>query len=262
MAVVEQVRFSIFSQQEIQQVQNEVIELEDLAERKGIAEEKIQQSQLSKRGGIFAPNELDATLPAAITKKQGNSLISRADESKLANSTKSTDKTSAAPFERGNAFKKALEEIKKLKEEQKKIKEEQKKAKKAQLQSKKDQLEAQAKTNDALGLVNDFQGTIFTKAMGAASKILPVGFALSIATTVFGMIEAQYGKGGIFDRRKKELDSARSLIGLERETDIIGGATLFLGNVTLTQGIPKNTTSNTENLRDGQRRYVLRNNGF
>jgi len=72
MAVVEQVRFSIFSQQDIQELQNEVIQLEDLAERKNIAEKKIQQSQQEKRGGIFAPNELDATLPSVILKNPLN----------------------------------------------------------------------------------------------------------------------------------------------------------------------------------------------
>lgn len=237
MALVEQVRFSIFSQQEIQELQNDVIELEDLADRKDIAEKKIQQSELARRGGIFAPNELDATLPAAITKKQGNALISRVDESKLANSIKSTDKTSAAPFVRGNPFKQIRNDVDLLKEGQK-------------------------KTRDALSFLTDFQGTSATKLLGAASNFLPVGFALSVATTVFALIQAQFGAGGIFDTRKRELDSVKSLIGLERETDIIGGDTLFLGNPTLVQGIARNQTSNTENLRDGQRRFVLRSNGY
>ena len=237
MAVVEQVRFSIFSQQEIQQLQNDVIELEDLAERKDIAGKKIQESQLAKRGGIFAPNELDATLPSAITKKQGNALISRVEESKLANSVKSTDKTSAAPFVRSNSFKEIQNDISLLKEGQK-------------------------KTSDALSFLTNFQGTAFTKLLGAASNFLPVGFALSVATTVFSLIVAQFGSGGIFDIRKQQLDAVKSLIGLERETDIIGGDTLFLGNPTLVQGVAKNQTSNTENLRDGQRRFVLRSNGY
>ena len=86
MAVVEQVRFSIFSQQDIREIQNDVMKIEDLAERKNVAEEKIQQSKLSKRGGIFAPNELDDVLPSAITKKEGNSLISRVEQSKFVNS--------------------------------------------------------------------------------------------------------------------------------------------------------------------------------
>ncbi len=98
MALVQQVRFSIFSQQEIQEAQNEVMQLEDLAERKGIAEQKMQQSDLSKRGGIFAPNELEDALPSAITKQHGNSLINRTADAKLANSVRSTDKTSAAPL--------------------------------------------------------------------------------------------------------------------------------------------------------------------
>ena len=237
MAVVEQVRFTIFSQQEIQQLQNDVIELEDLAERKDIAEQKIQQSQLAKRGGIFAPNELDATLPSAITKKQGNALISRVEESKLANSVKSTDKTSSAAFVRSNPFREIKNDVDLLKEGQK-------------------------KTTDALSFLTDFQGTAFTKLIGAGSKFLPVGFALSVATTVFALIKSQFGAGGIFDIRKEELNSVKSLIGLERETDIIGGDTLFLGNPTLVQGVARNQTSNTENLRDGQRRFVLRSNGY
>ena len=98
--------------------------------------------------------------------------------------------------------------------------------------------------------------------LGAANRILPVGFALSVATTVFALIQAQFGAGGIFDIRKQEVDTVKSLIGLERETDIIGGDTLFLGNPTLVQGVARNQTSNTENLRDGQRRFVLRSNGY
>lgn len=237
MAVVGQVRFSIFSQQDIQEIQNDVVKLEGLAERKNVAEEKIQQSELARRGGIFAPNELDATLPAAITKRQGNALISRVDDSRAANAVKSTDKTGAAPFVRSNAFKEIKDEVSLLKE-------------------------GQQKTTEALSFLTNFQGTAATKLLGAANRILPVGFALSVATTVFALIEAQFGSGGIFDRRKKELNSTKSLIGLERETDIIGGDTLFLGNPTLVQGVAKNQTSNTENLRDGQRRFVLRSNGY
>ncbi len=237
MALVQQVRFSIFSQQEINELQNEVMTLEQLAERKEAAEQKITQSKLEKRGGIFAPNELDGSLPGAITKRQGNALISRVEDAKLANSVRSTDKTSAAPFVRSNAFKKIQGEV--------------------------DLLQAgQKKTTEALSFLTNFQGTAFTKLIGAGSNFLPIGFALSVATTVFALIESQFGSGGIFDRRKKELNSIKSLIGLERETDIIGGETLFLGNPTLVQGVAVNQTSNTENLRDGQRRFVLRSNGY
>ena len=237
MAVIQQVRFSIFSKDELKELENEVMSLEELSERKQLAEDKISKSKLDKRGGIFAPNELEDTLPRAITKQHGNSLINRVDDAKLANSVKSTDKTSAAPFVRSNAFKQTQKDINLLKE-------------------------GQTKTTDALSFLTDFQGTAGTKLIGAASKFLPVGFALSVATTVFALIEAQFGAGGIFDRRKKELNSIKSLIGLERETDIIGGETLFLGDPTLVQGVSKNQTSNTENLRDGQRRFVLRSNGY
>jgi len=237
MTLVNQVRISIFSKDEMNELKNEVVNLEELSERKQLAKEKITQSQLEKRGGVFAPHELEDVLPSAITRQHGNSLISRANDSKLANSVKSTDKTSAAPFLRSNAFKDATKDIDLLKE-------------------------GQVKTKEALSLITDFKGTSATKLLGAANKILPVGFALSIGTQVFALIQAQYGKGGIWDRRKKELNSAKSLIGLERETDIIGGEILFMGNTTLVQGIAKNQTSNTENLVAGQRRYILRSNGF
>ena len=237
MALVEQVRFSIISKQEIQELQNDIFEIEQLAERKKLAEQKIQRGGAQNRGGIFAPNELDQTLPSVITKGEKNALISRIADSRAANANKNTDKTSAAPFERSNPWKQLKNEVSVLKEGQK-------------------------RTDDALSFLTDFQGTAFTKFMGAANKVLPIGFALSVATTVYGLIVAQFGSGGIFDIRKQELNSVKSLIGLERETDIIGGETLFLGNPTLVQGVPRNTTSNTVNLRDGQRRFVLRSNGY
>ena len=237
MALVQQVRFSVFSQQDIRELQNEVMQLEDLAERKNLAEQKIRESQLAKRGGIFAPNELDDTLPQAITRKQGSALGSRVDQSKLVNSFKNKDTTSAAPFVRSNAFKEIRKDVSLLKESQK-------------------------QTTTALSFLTNFKGAATTQLLGAASRFLPVGFVLSIATTVFGLIVSQFGKGGIFDIRKQELNAVKSLIGLERETDIIGGETLFLGNTTLVQGVAKNQTSNTENLRDGQRRFVLRTNGY
>lgn len=238
MAVVEQItlRASIPSTTEIAELQNTVIKIEDLAERSEAATQQIQKSGRQNRGGIFAGGD-SGSLPRNVTRRASSASNSREVDSAMQNAFRNKDKTSAAPFERSNPFKEVQKEILSLKA-------------------------AQAKTNDALSFLTDFQGTAATKLLGAANKVLPVGFALSIATTVYGLIVAQFGKGGIFDIRKTQLDSVKSFIGLERETDIIGGETLFLGNPTLVQGIPRNTTSNTENLRDGQRRFVLRSNGF
>lgn len=238
MALIQQVRFNIFSKKERQELQNEVIGLEELAERKNAAVQKINKSKLAKRGGIFAPNELDATLPSAITKKEGAALSSRLADSKNANATKNKDTSSKnALLDTLPEFKTAQNDIEILKVDRDRI-------------------------QSSLDFVIDFQGTGYSKFLGAANKLVPIGFALAIAATVFGLIQSQFGKGGIWDRRKLELNAVKSLYGLERETDIVGGDTLFLGNPTLVQGIPKNTTSNTVNLRDGQRRFVLRSNGF
>lgn len=235
MPVIKEVRLEILSREEINNLQNEVIQIEKLADRKAAAESRITQKK--GRGGIFEPNQLDEALPRSVTKRQEKGLIDRVADSKEANTFKQKDTTSAAPFEKSNPWKDLKKEVLDLKK-------------------------GQQKTQDALSFITDFQGTAATKLLGFANRILPIGFALSIATTVYGMIVQQFGKGGIFDIRKKELDSTRSLIGLERETAIIGGEFLFLGNPILRQGVPINITSNTADLRDGQRRFVLRSNGY
>ena len=239
MALVEQItlRAIIPSTQEIQELQNTVIKIESLAERTETAENKIRQSSEVRSGGIFSKDTDTTALPRTITRRNEDSLTSRIADQKNSNSFKNKDTTSAAAFVRSNSFKQIQQDVSLLKS-------------------------GQQKTTEALSFLTDFQGTAATKLFGAANKILPVGFALSIATTVFALIQAQFGAGGIFDIRKQQLDTVKSLIGLERETAIIGGDTLFLGNPTLVQGIARNQTSNTENLRDGQRRFVLRSNGY
>jgi len=212
------------------------MQIEDLAERTQAATQQIEKAGKENRGGIFS-GEASQALPRNVTRRASSATNSREVDSAMQNAFRNKDKTSAAPFERSNPFKQVQKDVITLKL-------------------------AQQKTNDALSFLTDFQGTAATRVLGAANKVLPVGFALSVATTVYGLIVAQFGKGGIFDIRKTQLDSVKSFIGLERETDIIGGETLFLGNPTLVQGIPRNTTSNTENLRDGQRRFALRSNGF
>lgn len=239
MAVVEQVtlRGVIPSSSEIQELQNTVMRIEDLVERSETATTKIRQSSAERRGGIFASSDTEGSIPKRDRKRELTAPNSRAVDTALANSVKSKDKTSAAAFDRSNAFKEVTNDIDFLKETQK-------------------------KTQETLSLLQSIQGSIFTNIISKSSRFLPTAFIFTIAVSVFGIIKSQFGAGGIFDIRKLELDAVKSLIGLERETDIIGGDTLFLGNPTLVQGITKNQTSNTDDLRDGQRRFVLRSNGY
>ena len=238
MAVVEQISIQaiIPSSQEIQKLQNSVMEIEDLAERTKTAEESIRDTTTKRRGGIFGGVE-SGQVPRTEFKKQTDALTSRVADQKNANSFKNKDTTSAAAFAKNSTFKQMQKDVVGLKQ-------------------------AQSATTDALSFLTNFQGTAFTKVLGVANSFFPAAIAISLATTVFGLIVEQFGKGGIFDVRKKELNAVKSLIGLERETDILGGETLFLGNPTLVQGVARNQTSNTEDLRDGQRRFVLRSNGF
>ncbi len=104
-------------------------------------------------------------------------------------------------------------------------------------------------------------GSTLGKFSGAAKAILPIGIALTIAQKVYSIIESNYGRGGIMDRSKKERNAVKSIIGLERENVILSGEGLFLGDVTLVQGIPAGR-SNTETLMFGTRLYNLRHAGY
>ncbi len=93
MALVQQVRLAIFSKDDLKEVERDVIQIEKLAQRKVVAEKKIQ-TNLSGRGGIFAPGQLGASLPKQITQAKEKAQSSRGEHSKLFATEKSKDKKS------------------------------------------------------------------------------------------------------------------------------------------------------------------------
>jgi len=121
MAVVEQltVRAIIPSTQEIQELQNTVIKIENLAERTETAERKIRQSSVDRRGGIFGKDSDTTALPKVITRRNEDALSSRIADQKNANAFKNKDTTSAAAFVRSNQFKQVQRDLTLLKEGQK-----------------------------------------------------------------------------------------------------------------------------------------------
>ena len=93
MALVQQVRLAIFSKDDLKEVERDVIRIEKLAQRKVVAEKKIQ-TNLSGRGGIFAPGQLGSSLPKQRTVAEGKAQESREAHSKLFATEKSKDKRS------------------------------------------------------------------------------------------------------------------------------------------------------------------------
>lgn len=239
MAVIEQVtlRGVIPSSQEIQELQQTVMRIENLVERSEAGSRKIRESSQSRQGGIFVNEGADGSLPQNIIRRRNRANTSRQIDAAVSNSFKNKDKTSNNAIKNASAFKEVQTDVLNLKREQATIKE-------------------------GLGFLTDFQGSVYSKLLGFANKAVPVGFVISIATAVFGLIESQFGAGGIFDIRKLVRDQVKSLVSLEFQTNVVAGEVLFMGNPTLVQGIPDNLTSNTEDLRNGQRRFVLRSNGF
>lgn len=97
--------------------------------------------------------------------------------------------------------------------------------------------------------------------LNQAAKIgLPVFFVTIIATKVWKMYKAQYGKGGTRDIRKLVLDEDVSRIGIDNENELDSGANLFMSYPQILTGLPRGP-SNTENLREGMARWKQRKEG-
>lgn len=97
--------------------------------------------------------------------------------------------------------------------------------------------------------------------LNQAAKIgLPIFFITTIATLVWKMYKAQYGKGGTRDIRKLILSEDISRIGIENENELESGANLYLSYPQKLTGLPRGP-SNTENLREGMVRWKQRHEG-
>ena len=244
--------------------------------------EKIEKEIENKGGGIYAPSDTSTALPSAFIKKQqkqqdrglfgGRSQDSneklttekiRAETEKENLSAKdsilralgvksSTSKTSAkslvggvgAPIQKNNEFKKLTKKVSGLENNQKAF---------AKIFS---------QGQSVVGGVSSF--TSITGAIGFGSGLLSklpyAAVVIGIASQVYESYIKQYGPGGTRDTRKKVSAESASLIGVEEENNIAGGARLFLSNPNYNQGLPI-SSSNTQNLRDGARRYNLRKQG-
>lgn len=104
-------------------------------------------------------------------------------------------------------------------------------------------------------------GGIGNLLLNQAAKIgLPIFFITTIATLVWKMYKAQYGKGGTRDIRKLVLSEDISRIGIENENELESGANLYLSYPQKLTGLPRGP-SNTENLREGMVRWKQRHEG-
>lgn len=174
------------------------------------------------------------TLPKSTVRSRDKELLNRIQ--KLNKEGKIDLGSSGAPIKKANQFRLLKSQVGKMQKVQNKM---------------------QFQLSDML----DPTGSILSKFSGAAKAILPVGIVLSVAQKVYTIIEENYGRGGIADRSKKERNAVKSVVGLERENIVLSGEGLFLGDVTLIQGVPAGR-SNTETLKFGTRLFNLRQAGY
>jgi len=235
------VRANILSKDDLKELEDQVIKLESLEQRKIRATDSIKNRK-SKGSGIFASTEGQEALPSNIIRKRRKlqDEISRQSDSILAGLSKSKDNKSAAAIVKKSEFTK--------------------------LQN---QVNAQEKIlgifSRSQGLIQGASGLttasgIFGAGIGVASKIPHIAIALTAAKIVYDKFASQFAAGGTKDTRVKVLDEDVSDIGVANETDIASGRKLFLSNPMSLQGLPKGN-SNTENLRDGIRRFNLQQEG-
>ncbi len=243
MPVVEKIRLEIVSKEDLRKLEEDVVFIEGLSKRKDTASARVKRRKQGV-GGAFGQDPNDTSLPSSVIKKRKQEELQRIIKPK---GGKLGDKLLAgtgAPIQRNVVFKNLVKKVSTLEASQVKSQ------------------RALGFAMQAIGLGRGGLGGISQMMIGTVGKIFfPIAIATTIAAVVFQMWKASYGRGGQNDASKLQLDSAVSFIGLERETSILGGERLFLGDTTLRQGLPKGR-SNTAELRFGARQYVLRTNPY
>ena len=241
MPVVQKVRLNILSDDDLKELEQKVVKLEKLEQRRVKATDSIKNKDI-KRGGIFASTEGQEALPPNIIRKRRKleDEISRSSDSILAGLDKSKDKKSKSAIVRASEFTKLQNQV----NAQEKV---------LSIFSR-----GQNLVSGAAGLTS--ASGIYAAGLGVFKGLPFAGVALFAAKLTYDKFVAQFGRGGAKDTRKKVLAEDVSDIGVETETDITSGRKLFLSNPLNNQGLPTGN-SNTQSLRDGTRIHKLRKEG-
>jgi len=234
MAIVQQVRLSIFSKDDLKEIEHDVINIEKLAQRKFVAEKKIQTSS-SKRGGIFAPDEL-SNLPKQRTRLEDKAQSSRVEQSKLFSAEKSKDKKSKTA-----TFTETINKVDKLEEG----------------------LAAAQKAISSVEKITD-NPVVFIAHLFTSNKTFGKLFAASvivslIVAVVTAKMKAFFGPNGVGDIRKKIKDEVAILPDMKLLIDVRSGKVFFTADSRVSSQIAQSSAS--ESLSDTSQRFNLINIG-
>lgn len=234
MALVQQVRLAIFSKDDLKEVERDVIQIERLAQRKVVAEKKIQ-TNLSKRGGIFAPGQL-SNLPKQKTIAAEKAQESRNSHSKLFSAEKSKDqKTKNAIFEeklnKVDKLEKGLEEAKKAISNVERI------------------------TDNPVVFI----AHLFTNNKSFAKLFAGAVIVSLIVAIVTSKMKEFFGPNGAGDIRKIIKDEVAVIPDMKLLNDVRSGKVFFTADSRVRSEIASSSAS--ENLGDKSQRFNLLNVG-
>jgi hypothetical protein len=235
MAVVQQVRLAIFSRDDLKEIERDVIQVERLAQRKVVAEKKIQ-SNLSRRGGIFAPGLQGDSLPKHLTRQQDKAEADREAHSKLFATEKSKDKKSKnAIFEetvnKVDRLEQGLDEAKKAISNVEQITD-----------------------NPFVFITHLFTSNKQFARLFAGSVI--VSLAVAVATT---KLKEFFGPNGPGDIRKIIRDEVAVIPDMKLLVDVRSGKVFFTADSRVRSEIAQSSAS--ENLGEKSQRFNLLNVG-
>lgn len=233
MAIVQQVRLSIFSKDDLKEIENDVIQMEKLAQRKVVAEKRMQT--MPQRGGIFAPNQL-GNMPKQKTMAQARAISSRIDQSKLFFTEKSKDRKS-----KNAIFEETLNKVDRIEQ--------------GLNETKKAILKVEQITDNPVM----FMTNLFTKNKSFA-RLFAGGVIVSlIVTIVISKVKDYFGPNGIGDIRKIIKDEVAVIPDMKLLNDVRSGKVFFTADSRVRSEIAQSSAS--ENLGDTSQRFNLLNIG-
>lgn len=221
--VEQRVRLQILSKADVDELENQVMRLENLALRKDTAQRKIRARKSKAGSGTQFGGSLDEVLPSATLKKRSKAEIGRQADAALANAQKNRKKRGAGP----------VDEFKEIKE-------------KEFDKLKKDLAETKNKVGDIQEAVNDPISLLtraLTKNKAVAKIFAGTGIATLIINIVFTKVKEYFGEGGAGDVRKAVLDVVKAIPELALILDIRRGRVFFTADTRIRSSVASNSAT-------------------
>lgn len=239
MPVIRRIRLNILSKDDIRELENNIIKLETLSKRKEAALKKMKEVK-SRKGRTRGPSgtifrgldEGTPGLPSAITKKMSKAELDRLTDSVLSSANKIKDKSSAAPFQRGNVL---LDKVNLM-------------------ENKLDNtINDVAKVEKIIGDPVSFLTNIARKNTFIVRLFKIAAVVAILHAMIIGQAKTIFGPGGTFDVRKLFKDEAASMNQLALLVDIAQGKTFYSSDMRTFSHIVAN--SSTESFGQNDRLY-------